>query len=80
MKSLKKIEATLEKGKDGWGAYAEALPGITGFGKSSSDAAHDFMSALDETIASYKPEELPEHLKGNIGVLFVREIEISENS
>lgn len=66
----KKLTAIIEASKTGFGVYADALPGITGYGKSVAEAKKNFQNALTETIEAYESEELPKHLKGNLDFVY----------
>lgn len=69
----KKIIATIESSKDGFGVYAEALPGITGFGDTIEAAKADFESALSEVLEQYKirKQVTPEEFNnGNLDFIY----------
>ena len=61
MKS-KKIAVTIEASSTGYGVFTDALPGITGYGKTVAEAKSDFECAFDEVVEAYRSnnENLPQ--------------------
>src|SRR5258708_36738258 len=65
MIKTRKVKATIEASSTGFGVYSDSLPGITGYGKTVSEAKKDIQAALDETIKAYG-RKVPKELQGLI--------------
>ena len=57
-KIMKEIKIIIEKGKDGYGAYAENVEGITGFGITVKECKQDVDDCI-ETIKTFDVENIP---------------------
>src|SRR5690606_31677870 len=55
---MKTIKIIIEKGKDGYGAYAENTEGITGFGTTVKDCKKDVEDCI-ETIKMFDAQNRP---------------------
>ena len=49
----KNVTVIIEASSTGYGAFADAIPGITGYGKSVEEAKNDFETAFKEVIDTY---------------------------
>ena len=66
---MKQVTVIIEASSTGYGAFADALPGITGYGKTVGEAKNDFEIAFKEVFDTYQKnkEAVPKAFKnGNI--------------
>jgi len=54
---MKQVTVIVEASSTGYGAFTDALPGITGYGKSVEEAKNDFEVAFKEVFDTYQKNE-----------------------
>ena len=69
MNRVKKVTVVIEASSTGFGAYSDALPGITGYGKTIDEAKTDLKESLQEVLAAHAEEGSAPDTKLNGGNL-----------
>jgi predicted RNase H-like HicB family nuclease len=74
----KQVTVIIEASSTGYGAFTDALPGITGYAKTVEEAKNDFETAFNEVVEEYKSkrEDLPiEFNNGNLSFSYKYDIQ-----
>lgn len=66
---MKKIQITIEKSADSFGAYAENVPGIYGAGDTVQECKQSILDAI-ETVKTFEDNQIPAALKGDYELVY----------
>lgn len=72
---MRKIKVIIERGKDGFAAYAEDIAGAWGSGKTVEDARKSLNEAIQIVKKYNKKENIPAALKGEYQLVYHFDVE-----
>ncbi len=67
---MKKIKIIIEKSADSYGAYAENIEGIVGFGDTVQECKQSVLDCIDTIKTYFDEEEIPSVLKHDYELIF----------
>ncbi|MHA4740905.1 type II toxin-antitoxin system HicB family antitoxin [Dyadobacter sp. MSC1_007] len=71
---MKKIRVVIERGKDGYGAYAENLKKVYGMGDTVADVKKSVFECID-IVKSFDEKNIPAALKGEYEIVWKFDVE-----
>jgi len=72
---MKILKIVIERSSDMFGAYAENAKGIYGTGDNVQEAKQSILNAIKIIIEQFKPESIPNILKGEYQIIYRFDVE-----